>query len=458
MTLLRSKDSISNQDAKSMLNKLYRHFRTNLEPIFLYWKATDKAVLLGMFILIEAGMHWVWLLFIWLKSAQVEPFVDITLIPTALVGCSIFIVIFFAITNQFTRIKNNPKWLFRYQLLLFVVYSLYISMVIKLVGQDSFVSGVSLVGGTILAMMLIDRRIVWWGFLIQCSLLIAYLIFPYCHIELPSLKRTILFTILYEQPSAADLRWWYAELSTARLPELMPRQGQLFWRLCYIYFALPKAIVIIFTMKQLLDVFDQNKASFQYQAEHDELTQLKNRRSIYEAMYQQICHRRNDNDMSIVLVDLDHFKKVNDVYGHLIGDEVLKQVATLLNDQLPDNCSAGRYGGEEFLLLLPNCSKAQARGIAQNLQIHLSNATIDIENSLSMVVTASFGVATLELSLINQVKQDCTSQECRYLDTAITNSMVDDTLKLLISQADKALYQAKFLGRNQVQSAQQSVA
>ena len=175
-------------------------------------------------------------------------------------------------------------------------------------------------------------------------------------------------------------------------------------------------------------------------------------------MYQQICHRRNDNDMSIVLVDLDHFKKVNDVYGHLIGDEVLKQVATLLNDQLPDNCSAGRYGGEEFLLLLPNCSKAQARGIAQNLQIHLSNATIDIENSLSMVVTASFGVATLELSLINQVKQDCTSQECRYLDTAITNSMVDDTLKLLISQADKALYQAKFLGRNQVQSAQQSVA
>ncbi|WP_230655872.1 GGDEF domain-containing protein [Psychrobacter sp. I-STPA10] len=435
-----------------MISRFYDYLRDNLVPVFLYWKAADKAVLLGSFILIETLMHWCWLLFIWLNSAHVSPFVDIDLIPSVFIGCSVFILIFSVLTAQFLKIKNSASQLFRYQLFLFIIYSLYISIVMKLVGQDSFVSGVALIGGTILAMMLIDRRIVLWGFLIQCILSIIYVITPYCSIELPSLKRTILFTILYQQPEALELRWWYAELASARLPELMSRQGQLFWHLCYIYFAFPKAIVIIYVMKKLLDVFDQNKASFQYQAEHDELTDLKNRRSIYHIMRQQICDQDNYDDMSIILIDLDYFKKINDVYGHLVGDEVLKWVGIQLNKQLPNGCSTGRYGGEEFLVLLPNSSQAQAIRIAKNLQLQFAQSAIAIEDSVTLNITASFGVATLDLALLNEIRQNFNTQKRHTLNITMISSEVDDTLKRLISQADQALYQAKSLGRNQVQS------
>lgn len=435
-----------------MINGFYRYLRDNLAPVFLYWKAADKAVLLATFILVEVLLHWCWLLFIWLNSAQVSPFVDVDLIPAVFAGCSFFILLFSLLTVKFLKLKSSSSQLFRYQLWLFIIYSLYISVVIKLVGQDSFVSGIALLGGTILAMMLIDRRIVWWGFLIQCALLIIYAIIPYCNFELPSLKRTILFTILYQQPEALEMKWWYAELASARLPELLPMQGQLFWRMCYLYFGLPKAIFIVYVMKRLLDVFDQNKANFQYQAEHDELTSLKNRRSIYDAMRQQICDNDNHSDMSIILIDLDHFKNINDVHGHLVGDEVLKWVAIQLDKHLPEGSSAGRYGGEEFLILLPNCSQDQAIGIAKKLQKHFAQSSINIENFKSLNITASFGIATLDLQRLKEARQDFKEQQRQALSATVIRTKVDDVLKRLISQADQALYQAKSLGRDQVQS------
>ncbi|WP_227429731.1 GGDEF domain-containing protein [Psychrobacter sp. I-STPA6b] len=440
----------------TMIIDTYRDVRAYLSQIFLDWQPTDKAALFGMLVLIEILMHWLWLLAIWIFESSVIPFVDVSLIPSLWIGCSLFIFIFVGFVKKFASIKQDPQAVYLYQFLLFFTYCIYMAIVIKLVGQGSLVSGVALMGGTILAMMLIDRRIVWWGFLIQCVLIMAYISLPYCHVELPSLKRTILFTVLYEEKSTQDIVWWTSELSVARLPELMPQRGQLFWYLCYIYFALPKAILIIYVMRQLLEVFDANKASFQYKAEHDDLTDLKNRFSIYECMQHQICHESNHEDLSIILMDLDHFKLINDHYGHLVGDMVLKRVAMLLMNRLPSSCTAGRYGGEEFLLVLPNCPQSLAVDIANELCEALAEMPLVVDMDTTVSLTASFGVSTLQIQDVQKAQQHCqvmvSSQKASESEVVSNTSAVDDILKRLVGQADKALYQAKSLGRNQVQA------
>ncbi len=160
------------------------------------------------------------------------------------------------------------------------------------------------------------------------------------------------------------------------------------------------------------------------QAIHDPLTGLYNRRYLEEVLARElIIAERKGHCVSAIMGDLDHFKRVNDHYGHRAGDEVLRTFAKLLRA-----CSRGsdvdcRYGGEEFLLLLPYMNEESAIERAETLRVALASTPIPFEESV-ITITGSFGVA-------------CFPKHARTGDS-------------LISAADKALYAAKDAGRNRV--------
>jgi diguanylate cyclase (GGDEF)-like protein len=156
----------------------------------------------------------------------------------------------------------------------------------------------------------------------------------------------------------------------------------------------------------------------------DGLTGLHNRRYIvnqFEKMYSKAT--RYQSACSILLIDIDHFKAVNDLHGHLIGDDVLIDVAQLLQRTLRDSDLIGRYGGEEFLALLPMTSLTEAQMLAERLREQVANSKA-IKSKYGFSITVSIGVA--------QITEH-------------------DSQKQLIQRTDKALYRAKAAGRNRVE-------
>lgn len=156
-------------------------------------------------------------------------------------------------------------------------------------------------------------------------------------------------------------------------------------------------------------------------AQTDELTGLMNRRAFFEhaqLLYAQCRH--NQQPLSALMMDMDHFKDINDTYGHQAGDQVLRQIGGVISASFRQADVYGRLGGEEFAVLLPNTSLETARDIAEQLIKAISGLAAEPVHGL----TASLGVAT-------------------------TRSL-DQDLHSLMNTADKALYRAKALGRNQV--------
>lgn len=153
----------------------------------------------------------------------------------------------------------------------------------------------------------------------------------------------------------------------------------------------------------------------------DPLTGLANRRELERRL--QLEHercQRLERPLSVIMVDIDLFKRVNDTHGHAIGDEVLQHVAELLELNRRHYDMVARYGGEEFVVLLPETPLETAAAVAERIRVHLAEAQIQ---PLSQSVTASFGVA--------EMRQD----------------QPDNTL---LARADQALYRAKHGGRNRV--------
>lgn len=160
-------------------------------------------------------------------------------------------------------------------------------------------------------------------------------------------------------------------------------------------------------------------------ADRDGLTRIYNRHSFEERLVYEIKRRRRYNhDLSLLMVDLDHFKSVNDTYGHKAGDMVLQKVGEILTKTFRTTDLAARYGGEEFVVLLPHTSEEDAWKLAERVRENIESCTFTFEDQ-TFSVTASIGVASVE-------------------GGALTTD--DD----LIIKADKALYQAKHNGRNMV--------
>ena len=160
-------------------------------------------------------------------------------------------------------------------------------------------------------------------------------------------------------------------------------------------------------------------------ADHDGLTRIYNRHSFDERLVYEIKRRsRYNHELSLLMVDLDHFKQVNDTYGHLAGDAVLRSIGEILQGSLRTTDIAARYGGEEFVVLLPHTTEKDAWKLAERIRGRIA-AKIFQSEGRKFSVTASIGVASVESGALSS----------------------DDDLVL---KADKALYNAKHNGRNMV--------
>jgi diguanylate cyclase (GGDEF)-like protein len=172
--------------------------------------------------------------------------------------------------------------------------------------------------------------------------------------------------------------------------------------------------------KRILELHEQLVS----QATRDSLTSLLNRSAILEVLQKELIRSvREKTPVAAIMTDLDHFKHVNDTYGHLAGDAVLREAARRLSASLRAYDSVGRYGGEEFLVVAPSCGGAGGADVAERLRESISGAPIDASGH-AIVVTMSFGVAaTCDIKQVNQ----------------------------LLRMADDALYAAKKAGRNRVE-------
>ena len=156
----------------------------------------------------------------------------------------------------------------------------------------------------------------------------------------------------------------------------------------------------------------------------DELTRLYNRRHFFELSNQEFARAsRYEQDLSAMIIDIDHFKQFNDQYGHQVGDQVLRAVSQMLRENLREVDILGRYGGEEFSVLLPLTNLEAAVLAAKRLHKHVAEVPVPTDAG-PLSVKFSIGVS------------------------AITDK--DDNLQALINRADKAMYEAKNSGRNKL--------
>jgi len=166
------------------------------------------------------------------------------------------------------------------------------------------------------------------------------------------------------------------------------------------------------------------KEELRREASRDGLTSLWNRKAILDILQRELLRAQRDRQpVGLIMIDVDHFKNINDSRGHAAGDSVLRIIASGIAAVVRPYDSVGRYGGEEFLIVAPNCGLGEAWELAERVRVHVAGCSIMAGGS-SVQVSLSLGVATGEAAA---------------------------DLEKLLHAADSALYQAKNAGRNRVE-------
>jgi diguanylate cyclase (GGDEF)-like protein len=185
-------------------------------------------------------------------------------------------------------------------------------------------------------------------------------------------------------------------------------------------------------LREQLQTIERLRVDLAEQAIRDVLTGLHNRRYLIETLDTELMHAADDGrPLSVVMLDVDHFKQVNDTHGHTIGDDVLVALSQELADGVRDGDTVARYGGEEFVVLLPDTDAATAAVRAEILRARCENVAVPSPSG-PVVTTISAGIATMSPPGIT------------------AGPIAAITAGHLLAAADKALYRAKAAGRNRV--------
>ena len=163
--------------------------------------------------------------------------------------------------------------------------------------------------------------------------------------------------------------------------------------------------------------------SLAFQAEHDALTGTLNKAAVTACLSRQL----SKTDCCVMVLDLDRFKQVNDTWGHLAGDQVLKCVVDRVQSVIREADTLGRFGGEEFLVIVPESTHLRARALAERIRAIVANEAFELAGGVSLTVTVSIGLCL---------------------------AACGDSIDAAISRADVALYAAKRGGRNRVEVAE----
>lgn len=173
---------------------------------------------------------------------------------------------------------------------------------------------------------------------------------------------------------------------------------------------------------------EASKEELKLLASIDPMTKLYNRRYFSEVSEDIFnMSKRTDNDISLVMFDIDDFKSVNDTYGHHVGDKVIIGVADILLEHTRKSDIVCRFGGEEYIILLPDTDMESSMQIAESIRKLVENMVITYDQDKKLQVTISVGVAMSDI-------------------------IEDDDIEIAINRADNALYEAKRSGKNKVRS------
>lgn len=183
------------------------------------------------------------------------------------------------------------------------------------------------------------------------------------------------------------------------------------------------AYIFGFTIFLLASYLMDSNALLEKLATKDELTDMLNRRALFDQIASQASYlKRKKGCASVVIADIDHFKKINDTYGHEAGDIAIKLFASTIHSSVRGYDIAARYGGEEFMIFLPGADTETAASVAERIRKETESLPLEYQGE-SIPFTASFGVAEYDLTSSSDIS---------------------------IAKADKALYRSKSLGRNQI--------
>jgi diguanylate cyclase (GGDEF)-like protein/PAS domain S-box-containing protein len=211
----------------------------------------------------------------------------------------------------------------------------------------------------------------------------------------------------------------------SREVELKARDGELFHALLSaraVSFSGDDTVMLGFT-----DLTAQKAVEHQlrFLAQRDPLTQAYNRHHFWQLASAEMARvQRYKRPLSVAMVDADHFKAINDVHGHDVGDLVLRMIVDTCHDSLRKNDVLARYGGEEFVVMLPETAQEGARAVMERVRERIESTSLELEHGKRVQITVSIGLAGIENP--------------------------EDGIDTLLKRADAALYVAKRKGRNQV--------
>jgi diguanylate cyclase (GGDEF)-like protein len=204
--------------------------------------------------------------------------------------------------------------------------------------------------------------------------------------------------------------------------------GRTFWLLSDLSFAAPFFVSIVVLADQAVAWWRERENTIREMSRTDVLTGIHNRRSVLDLLDGEVARTvRHGPPLSVVLLDLDHFKKVNDTWGHPTGDRVLQAAAEVMRKTVRQSDVVGRYGGEEFMILLPETALAGASTLIERCRAQLAETTVTADNGETVRISASFGLAC------NQQIEGLTADA-------------------MIKASDEALYRAKEGGRNRIET------
>jgi diguanylate cyclase (GGDEF)-like protein len=264
-----------------------------------------------------------------------------------------------------------------------------------LIGSMSMAAGAVLLGSPIFGLFLLDSKAVYTALIIGISMIMIL-----CSLSIIGLIQ-------------------YAPL----LKNAVHVESSAFWFISMMFFIIPYWIVVCLLCDMIIKTLRQREKDIRYLAEHDKLTGLWNRHSI-----DQHAHRMFEpygRMSALILLDLDHFKRINDQFGHPCGDHVLKIAAKTILQSTRKHDIVGRFGGEEFIVLMEDTVLEEAAAIAERIRTQLSNLTEQHSDGSIIPIRASLGVTA-------------------------TFSGPETQFEHMVSLADQALYKAKAAGRNQV--------
>ncbi|MEK6787529.1 MAG: GGDEF domain-containing protein [Pseudomonadota bacterium] len=376
---------------------LNRNLRLRLAAA-LEWSAVDKSLILIALLIPLYFQYILWSIYV-LNRADRDTLIHVDVVQKFMVveAWLILVGMGIALIGLMLRRRWPNLQLFQYVALQF--YALSLVLMSYSIGTLSFCSGVVLLGGPIFGFILHDRLPVWMAFI---SALVAIVALSYASV------------------------FGYLPYAPIRIVSSDP-VSELFWMNSTLFFAAPFLIFLTLMADQMLAWWREREARIHQLSRTDALTNLHNRRSILDLLDQEIARvQRKPSPLSVVILDLDHFKKVNDTWGHPMGDRVLQIAARVLRESVRDGDHVGRYGGEEFMLILPGTRLSDAMTVLERCRLQLVAADVMTDSQDRLQITASFGLVCQDKTPLLASQQ-------------------------LIQHADEALYAAKANGRNRIE-------